>query len=83
MPEVPKLLQELPPNWWENSGYQANYKQLANWLANLLTLGVPSAVVKESFNYLLHPKHPNFTRIEIVTISPFNIDPRLWHDRNA
>ncbi|QMU30533.1 RES family NAD+ phosphorylase [Adhaeribacter radiodurans] len=85
LPEVSKLLQELPPTWREESGYQANHKLIANWLANphVLALGVSSAVVKESLNYLLHPKHPDYNRIEIISTSPFNIDPRLWHDRDA
>lgn len=85
LPDVPILLKELPPTWHEESGYQANHNQLANWLANPdgLALGVPSAVVKESLNYLLHPKHPDYTRIEIVSTSSFNIDSRLWHDRTV
>ena len=82
LPELPRRLQELPPNWREGAGFAANHQKLAGWLLNpdVLALGVPSAVVLESFNYLLHPLHPAYARIEIVSTSLFNIDPRLWRD---
>ncbi len=85
LPEVPVPLQELPPRWREEADYQANYKALADWLAHpqVLALEVPSAVVVESKNYLLHPRHLAYNRVEILNSSPFNIDPRLWRDRQS
>jgi RES domain-containing protein len=79
LPETPRPLQELPPHWREEAGYEANHRPLANWLANpdVLALSVPSAVVPESFNYLLHPRHPAYAGIEIISTSFFNIDSRL------
>jgi RES domain-containing protein len=82
LPEWPKPLRELPPTWREGASFEANHQHLADWLVNpdVLALGVPSAVVVESFNYLLHPRHPAYAQIEIVSTSPFSIDSRLWRE---
>ncbi|PSR55876.1 RES domain-containing protein [Adhaeribacter arboris] len=83
LPELPVPLPELPPDWREEAEYQVNYQALAEWLANpkVLALEVPSAVVVESKNYLLHPRHLAYARVEVINTSPFNIDARLWRDR--
>ena len=82
LPEPPHLLTltELPPIWRDESEFRANHEHLADWLRqpDVLALGVPSAVVPESFNYLVHPRHPLFARIEVVQTKPFPVDPRLW-----
>jgi RES domain-containing protein len=79
-PDLPKLLPELPPNWREAGNFEVNHQHLAGWLADpdVLALQVPSAVVTESYNNLLHPQHPAYSQIKIVNIAAFNIDPRLW-----
>ncbi len=41
-------------------------------------LKVPSAVVKEDFNYLINPGHPEFKEIKILRISNFPFDNRLF-----
>ena len=73
-------LEELPVNWRDEASFRDNHRFLANWLANpdVLIMGVPSAVVAESYNYLLHPAHGLFTEIDVVSAKPFPIDPRLW-----
>jgi len=83
LPEKPQPLPALPPNWRVEANYAANHQQLADWLANpqVLALQVPSAVVTESFNYLLHPQHPAYAHIKIVNSAAFNIGPRLWRDK--
>lgn len=72
---------ELPANWRDEADFAANHQFLASWLANpdVLAVGVPSAVVPESTNYLLHPLHSAFGQITIVRTSPFSVDPRLWN----
>jgi RES domain-containing protein len=49
------------------------------WLAGgaSVALRVPSVVVPSEFNYLLNPKHGDFTRISIGASMPFPFDPRL------
>lgn len=40
-------------------------------------LVVPSAVIPNERNYLLNPKHPDFSRIKFRDPVPFVFDPRL------
>jgi RES domain-containing protein len=42
-----------------------------------LLLKVPSAVVKEEFNYLLNPGHKGMQQVKVVDMQPFNFDERL------
>lgn len=81
-PQPPRILtpDELPINWRDEADFAANHERLADWLANpdVLAIGVPSAVVSESLNYLLHPRHPSFAAVEVLAVKPFPIDPRLW-----
>ena len=82
LPEPPHLIdvQELPQNWRDEADFSVNHQFLTNWLANPehLAIGVPSAVVPDSFNYLLHPAHASFEQVVIARTSAFPIDPRLW-----
>lgn len=41
-------------------------------------LWVPSAVVPGDFNYLINPKHPDFSKISISKIEAFPLDNRLF-----
>ena len=46
--------------------------------AKTLTLKVPSVIVKEEFNFLINPLHPEMKRVRIVSIEPFEFDIRLF-----
>jgi RES domain-containing protein len=50
------------------------------WLAEARTpiLGVPSAIVPESPNLLLNPRHPDAGAARITGQRRFAFDPRLW-----
>lgn len=71
--------QDLPTYWHENS-YAKSQWIVGDWLAkpDVLALGVPSSVMPDGVNYLLHPAHPAFERIRIVEEKPLVLDPRLW-----
>jgi RES domain-containing protein len=71
---------ELPTDWRDEANFSQNHQFLAPWLSapDVLAVGVPSAVVSESLNYLLHPAHPLFAQIAVESAKPFPIDPRLW-----
>lgn len=43
-----------------------------------MVLKVPSVVVPGDYNYLLNPAHPDFNKIKILSIEPFNFDKRLF-----
>lgn len=80
LPDQPKRLTSLPEGWRQESGYEICHGLLADWLKepDVLAVGVPSAVVPESTNYLLHPRHASYAQIKILQTAPFEIDPRLW-----
>lgn len=43
-----------------------------------LILGVPSVIVKNEYNYLLNPLHPEYSKIQIIDFEPFEFDMRLF-----
>ena len=43
-----------------------------------LVFKVPSAAVQGEFNFLINPRHKNFSQIKIVKIEDFNFDERLF-----
>jgi RES domain-containing protein len=80
LPDQPRQLTGLPEGWRREAGYEICHGLLADWLRepDVLAVGVPSAVVPESANYLLHPRHAGYEQIQILHTAPFEIDPRLW-----
>lgn len=82
LPDEPRLIspESLPHNWRDEASFVQNHRLLADWLStpDIVAVGVPSAVVAESLNYLLHPVHSSFSQIKIIQSKPFSIDPRLW-----
>ena len=72
--------EELPAYWNENA-YSRSQTILADWLAkpDVLALGVPSSVMPDGINYLLHPTHMEYQNIRVVEEKALVIDPRLWH----
>ena len=41
-------------------------------------LSVPSVVIPTERNFILNPRHRDFTRIVIHPSEPFSFDPRMW-----
>jgi RES domain-containing protein len=68
------------PQYWSEYPEPNILKQIGNQFLtqkkNLL-LKVPSAIVKEEFNYLLNPLHEDAEKVKIVSKQPFNFDARL------
>jgi RES domain-containing protein len=50
------------------------------WLAsgNTSLLRVPSAISTEAWNYLLNPLHPDAGRVQIVSVTQEQYDPRIF-----
>lgn len=42
-----------------------------------LLMKVPSAIVKEEYNYLINPQHPKINEVKILKTEPFTFDDRL------
>ncbi len=42
-----------------------------------LGLRVPSAIIKEEFNFILNPLHPDIHKCKVISSTPFNFDKRI------
>ena len=72
-------VKQLPKNWNEYPEHNS-LKQIGNDFLikqKHLLLKVPSAIVKEEFNYLLNPLHQNAGVVKIISTKPFTFDQRL------
>lgn len=43
-----------------------------------LVMKVPSAAVQGEYNYLLNPKHPDFSKVKVKKVEKFSFDERLF-----
>lgn len=71
--------EQLPANWREPAA-RSKLQAIGNeWVQRGMSaaLAVPSAVIPEETNYLLNPRHPDFTRIKIGEPRDFVTDLRL------
>jgi len=69
----------LPRNWRSTPAPPSLQRIGSEWARDGKTavLSVPSAVVPQERNYLLNPRHPEFSRIETGKPELFHLDPRL------
>lgn len=72
-------LQNLHVEWFKVLHYPLTQKMGNAWISGMKTavLKVPSAIVDREYNYLLNPLHPDFFRIKVLDVIPFNFDNRL------
>jgi RES domain-containing protein len=66
---------------WNTIPYNTTTQDFTqDWLTdrNTLAMRVPSAVVPTSFNYLINPRHPLISTVEILDIQDFSFDNRLF-----
>lgn len=75
-------LQKLNTEWFKVLHYPITQKLGNEWLLNRKSavLKVPSAIVDREYNYLINPLHPDFKKIKVLDIKPFNFDSRLKMD---
>jgi RES domain-containing protein len=71
--------EQLPPYWHENS-YARSQTILTDWLIqpDVLAIGVPSSVMPDGTNYLLHPAHIDYPNIRVLEQKALVVNPRLW-----
>lgn len=69
----------LPPNW-KGDPVPEEVKSIGDkWAVTRasVALSVPSALVPAESNYLLNPRHPDFSKLKIQKPIPFQFDPRF------
>jgi RES domain-containing protein len=72
-------LEKFDTDWHKVINYPHTQTIGDNWLASRETavLKVPSAIIDPEYNYLLNSSHPDFDKIKIVSVRPFQFDARL------
>ncbi len=72
-------IDELPKDWASQPNSSACQKMGSAWYqeARSCLLSVPSAVVAAERNLVIHAKHPDFAKIQLIDSEPFVFDPRL------
>lgn len=78
--DIAELDVNLLPENWERYDDQYLLKQIGNNFLlrkEKLLLKVPSAIVKQEFNFLFNPLHPKAAEARILAIEPFAFDVRL------
>lgn len=72
-------LGELPANW-RSTPAPSTLAALGDAFVrsqNSCVLIVPSAINPRESNWLINPAHPDFVRVQVREIEPFDYDPRL------
>ncbi len=69
----------LPKNWQHISNYSVCRQMGDDWVSNrsTLLLRVPSSIIRDEYNLLINPAHPDFKRVKIRHSVPFLFDERL------
>lgn len=75
--EIPAT--QLPTGWEKASRYSLCQPLGDAWYErrSAAVLRVPSSIVPQEFNYILHTRHPDFKRISIVAREEFMFDARI------
>lgn len=70
---------QLPDNWREGPPMPSTQRIGDEWAAaaTSVVLSVPSVIVPHEFNYLLNPRHPDFSAILVGEQEQLSLDPRL------
>jgi len=70
---------DLKNEWFSYELYNYCQRLGDEWIDACETpiLKVPSAIIKQEFNYLLNQAHPDFKKICISGVEEFDFDPRL------
>ena len=72
-------IEDLPPNWHDMTLQPVTQSIGTQWVTagHSAVLRVPSVVIPQESNYVLNPRHPEFSAITWSVPEPFSLDPRL------
>jgi RES domain-containing protein len=73
------FLKELRHEWRDYDKMFATQRIGERWIMENRTaiLQVPSSIIEEETNYLLNPRHPDFSKIKVIKTQPFVFDSRI------
>lgn len=73
---------KLPKNW-NTFPYNSKTQEIFTKFVEenkAAVLKIPSAIVKDEFNYILNPLHKDFHKISVSKVQKFAFDSRLYYD---
>lgn len=72
-------LEDLPANWNEYPAPAnlANIGDIFAHEAKSSVLTIPSVLAPTERNWMINPLHPEFHKVKLISIEPFQYDPRL------
>ncbi|HSI76094.1 MAG TPA: RES family NAD+ phosphorylase [Lunatimonas sp.] len=74
-------ISDLPIDWNQGSDFGDCQSIGSEWFRKKksLLLRVPSAVVPDEYNYVIHTRHLEFSEVSLIKILPFSFDKRLGY----
>jgi len=74
-------LSDLPPDWNQGSDLGVCQSIGSEWFRKKesLLLRVPSAVVPDEYNFVIHTRHPEFSEVSTINVLPFSFDKPLGY----
>ena len=74
-------LSDLSPTWNQGSDFSYSQSIGSQWFSKkkTLLLRVPSAVVPDEYNYVIHTRHPEYSEVSLIRVLPFSFDRRLGY----
>ena len=73
-------VKKLPANWNSNPISAVTQRIGGTFFSGQkeLVLKVPSAIIKDDWNYLINPMHKDFNQVKINSSEPFGFDAQLF-----
>ena len=79
--EIAYLSESELPNNWNTFPHPLSTQRIGDTFVadgKCAVLKIPSVVTRGDFNYLINPKHPDFSRIKVESLERFPFDRRLF-----
>lgn len=80
--EILEIKESELPSGWNSLPSKPDSQLIGNQFVKenkYTVLKVPSVVVKGEYNFILNPRHKDFSKIKIVSTYPFPFDPRYFN----
>ena len=78
---ISKILENNLPSDWKAVPPSKSTQSIGDHFilqAKTLVLRVPSVIVKDEFNFLINPMHPDIRKVNIISVETFEFDTRLF-----
>ena len=78
----PPPVSALPPDWADLPAPASTQEYGRRWLdsGSALAMLLPSAIIPESNNALVNPRHPAYGRVRLSVVRAFSFDARMFKE---